>query len=201
MRWNVAALAVISLTGALACGDITRPESSLAAAKHDVVPGEYIVVFRPAVADPAGLASQLVRANGGTLRFTYTSALKGFAAKLPDVAAQALARNPLVAYVEPDQVYHSDETESMDANGDPWGLDRIDQQELPLSATYDYTATGAGVNVYIIDTGIWTAHPDFDGRADNVYDALTFNLLGGVSGEDCNGHGTHVAGTIGGTTY
>ena len=201
MRWNVAALAVISLTGALACGDITRPESSLAAAKHDVVPGEYIVVFRPAVADPAGLASQLVRANGGTLRFTYTSALKGFAAKLPDVAAQALARNPLVAFVERDQVYRTDETEAMDENGDPWGLDRIDQQVLPLSATYDYTATGAGVNVYIIDTGIWTAHPDFGGRADNVYDALTFNLLGGVSAEDCNGHGTHVAGTVGGTTY
>ncbi|HEY3221192.1 MAG TPA: S8 family peptidase [Gemmatimonadales bacterium] len=201
MRWNVAALTVISLTGALACGDITRPESNLAAAKNGVVPGEYIVVFGPAVADPAGLASQLVRASGGTLRFTYTSALKGFAAKLPDAAARALARNPLVAYVEPDQVYHSDETEAMDENGDPWGLDRIDQQALPLSATYDYTATGEGVNVYIIDTGIWTSHPDFGGRADNVYDALTFNLLGGVTGEDCNGHGTHVAGTIGGTTY
>src|SRR2546426_3705905 len=87
----------------------------------------------------------------------------------------------------------------MDANGDPWGLDRIDQQALPLSGTYTYTSDGAGVHAYIIDTGIWTLHPDFGGRADNVYDALTLDLV--VIGEDCNGHGTHVAGTVGGATY
>jgi len=89
----------------------------------------------------------------------------------------------------------------MDANGDPWGLDRIDQQALPLSLSYSYTSTGTGVHAYIIDTGIWTLHPDFGDRADNVYDALTLNLLGGVTAQDCNGHGTHVAGTIGGATY
>src|SRR3989454_1354765 len=87
----------------------------------------------------------------------------------------------------------------MDANGDPWGLDRIDQQALPLSGTYTYTSDGAGVQAYIIDTGIWTLHPDFGGRADNVYDALTLDLV--AIGEDCNGHGTHVAGTVGGATY
>src|SRR5438034_11325926 len=83
----------------------------------------------------------------------------------------------------------------MDANGDPWGLDRIDQQTEPLSRTYTYTSDGAGVNVYIIDTGIWTLTADFEGRADNVYDAF------GLTGEDCHGHGTHVAGIVGGATY
>src|SRR2546428_6706427 len=87
----------------------------------------------------------------------------------------------------------------MDANGDPWGLDRIDQQALRVSGTYTYTSDGTGVHAYIIDTGIWTLHPDFGGRADNVYDALTLDLV--VIGEDCNGHGTHVAGTVGGVTF
>jgi len=125
----------------------------------------------------------------------YTSAIKGFAARLPASAAETLRQNPLVASVEPDQVMRADATQTMDANGDPWGLDRIDQGALPLSGTYSYTATAAGVHAYIIDTGIWTLHPEFGGRADDVYDAL------GVTGEDCNGHGTHVAGTIGAATY
>ncbi len=198
MNWKAMAVGV-SIVGALACRDATRPGEQVSAGQSGsaTVPGEYIVVFQPSVADPAGLATQLLRVHGGTLRFTYTSALKGFAAALPPAAAQALAANPLVAYVEPDQVYGIDVTQSMDANGDPWGLDRVDQQALPLSRTYTYTATGAGVHAYIIDTGIWTMHSDFGGRANNVYDAFG----SGGTGEDCHGHGTHVAGTIGGTTY
>jgi len=196
MKSSFAVFAALCIAGALACSDVTRPQpGDASAAQSGVVPGEYIVVFRPSVADPAALATQLVRANGGTVRFTYTSALKGFAATLPAAAAQALARNPLVAYVEADQVYRADVTQSMDANGDPWGLDRIDQQALPLSQTYTYTTAGAGVHAYIIDTGIWDLHPDFGGRANNVFDAF------GATGTDCHGHGTHVAGTIGGTTY
>src|SRR5882762_1517044 len=194
MNWKVAVAGVV-VFGGLACRDATQPEQPASAAKSNPVPGEYIVVFRPAVTNPAALAAQLVRVQGGTLRFTYTSALKGFAAKLPAAAAAALAHNPNVAYVEPDQVYGIDVTQSMDGNGDPWGLDRVDQQPLPLSRTYSYTATGAGVHAYIIDTGIWDLHPDFGGRANNVYDAF------GATGTDCHGHGTHVAGTIGGTTY
>jgi subtilisin family serine protease len=198
---RTAVLAGMLIVGALACQDATRPEQDVSAGRSGPVPGEYIVVFRQNVTDPAALAAQLVQSGGGTLRFTYTSALKGFAATLPAAAAQALARNPLVAYVEQDREYRTDVTQTMDASGDPWGLDRIDQQALPLSATYEYTATGAGVHAYIIDTGVWTLHADFGGRADNVYDAVTLNLLGGLTGEDCNGHGTHVAGTIGGETY
>jgi subtilisin family serine protease len=194
MHWKAAVVGAL-LVGGLACRDATRPEQDVSAKHAERVPGEYIVVFQPSVTKPAALAAQLVRGQGGTLRFTYASALKGFAATLPSAAAAALARNPVVAYVEQDQVYRADVTQSMDANGDPWGLDRVDQQALPLSRTYTYTTMGAGVHAYIIDTGIWTLHPDFGGRANNVYDAF------GATGEDCHGHGTHVAGTIGGTTY
>jgi subtilisin family serine protease len=77
----------------------------------------------------------------------------------------------------------------------PWGLDRIDQRNLPLNATYNYNWTGSGVRAYIIDTGIRTSHTQFGGRASAVFDAL------GGNGQDCNGHGTHVAGTVGGSTY
>jgi subtilisin family serine protease len=203
MSWRVAAaVTLVVAAGGLACRDAAaptpQPDGLLGL---PVASGRYIVVFRDAVADPTGLARLLVQAHGGSLLFTYTSAIKGFAARLPELAVPVLTLNPSVAYVERDREYRTDEIQTMDASGDPWGLDRIDQQTLPLSATYEYTATGAGVHAYIIDTGVWTLHPDFGGRADNVYDAVTLNLLGGLTGEDCNGHGTHVAGTIGGETY
>ncbi|HEV8304259.1 MAG TPA: S8 family peptidase [Gemmatimonadales bacterium] len=203
MRLNHMAAAIALTLAVTACRDAAaptpQPDGLIGAPASGS--GQYIVVFRDAVADPRGLARQLVQAHGGSLLFTYTSAIKGFAARLPAPAVRALALNPLVSYIEPDREYRADVTQTMDANGDPWGLDRIDQQALPLSGSYDYTASGEGVNAYIIDTGIWTLHPDFGGRADNVYDGVTLDLLGGATGEDCNGHGTHVAGTIGGATY
>ena len=122
----------------------------------ETVPGQYIIVFGDGVTDPAALATALVTSAGGTLLHVYTSAIKGFAARLPALAVDALRLNPAVASIEPDQVMRADVTQSMDANGDPWGLDRIDQGALPLSGTYTYTSTGAGVHAYIIDTGIWT---------------------------------------------
>jgi subtilisin family serine protease len=106
--------------------------------------------------------------------------------------AAALSRNPNVAYVEQDQVYTADATQSPTPS---WGLDRVDQHNLPLSNSYTYATTASTVYAYIIDTGIQTTHPDFGGRAAVAYDAL------GGNGQDCNGHGTHVAGTVGGTTY
>jgi subtilisin family serine protease len=195
---RIAALAL--LTALAACETFSNPaqqtpDSSNRTAAIQTVPEQYIVVLQNNVADPATVAKDLVNAAGGSLLRVYTSALKGFAARLSAPAAVALKGNPLVAYVEPDQVMRADVTQVMDANGDPWGLDRIDQGALPLSRTYTYTSTGAGVHAYIIDTGIWTLQPEFGGRANNVFDAY------GATGEDCNGHGTHVSGTIGAATY
>jgi len=171
------------------------PDPGNRTAAVESVPGQYIVVLQDNVADPATVARDLVNAAGGSLLRVYTSAIKGFAAQLSAPAAAALEGNPLVVSVEADQVMRADVTQSMDANGDPWGLDRIDQGALPLSRTYTYTGTGAGVHAYIIDTGIWTLQPEFGGRANNVFDAYH------ATGEDCNGHGTHVAGTIGAATF
>jgi subtilisin family serine protease len=98
---------------------------------------------------------------------------------------------PHVDYIEPDQEF----TTTTTVTAASWGLDRIDQRNLPLSGTYTYTATASTVRAYIIDTGIYTSHSDFETRASNVYDAF------GGNGSDCNGHGTHVAGTVGGKTY
>ena len=159
------------------------------------VAGQYIVVFKDSVANPAGAAHGLMGAHRGELLFTYTSAIRGFAARLPDPAVAALSRHPMVAFVEQDRVVSIDAIQSMDTNGDPWGLDRIDQPALPLSGSYSFTATGEGVHVYVLDTGIWTSHPEFGGRAEIAFDAVW------LRSEDCHGHGTHVAGTIGGATF
>jgi len=153
----------------------------------------YIVKFNDNVTDVAGLAQRLSAANGGSIRFTYQNALKGFAVSLPPAAAAALAGHPSVEYVEADQIF-TIQTTQLAAT---WGLDRIDQRDLPLSTTYSYTNTGAGVNAYIIDTGIRLDHTEFVvGRAVSGFDAVD-----GGSADDCNGHGTHVAGTVGGVNY
>lgn len=161
----------------------------------DVVPGAFIVVFNPGVADPPGLAKQLASENGGTLRFAYAAALKGFAADLPEQAVEALKNNPNVAYIEPDQVIRVSGTEL--APPAPWGLDRVDQRTLPLAGSYNWGATGAGVTIYGIDTGILSTHIEFAGRLLSGADFVR----GKWTTEDCNGHGTHTAGTFGGTTY
>jgi subtilisin family serine protease len=111
-------------------------------------------------------------------------------------AADAVNRNPNVAFVEEDQEVFAIGTQTMDAAGDPWGLDRIDAR-TGLSSTYSYTQTGSGVRVYILDSGIRTTHTEFGGRAT----AGMTSIADGSGTDDCNGHGTHVAGTVGGATY
>ncbi len=181
--------------GAVACSQDSQaplaPTDASLSVAASAVADQYIVVFNDGVRDPRGLAQSLARAHGGSIRFTYEHAIKGFAAQLPAAGAAAIARNPNVALVEADQVMHAWDTQS----NATWGLDRVDQRDRPLSGSYTYNATGAGVTVYIIDTGILTGHSDFGGRASIGHDAL------GGNGQDCNGHGTHVAGTVGGTKW
>jgi subtilisin family serine protease len=149
------------------------------------VAGDYIVVLKTDTA-PA----TLVQNAGGRLRRTF-GAINGFEAGLSEAQAERLAASPDVAYVEQTQRVSLLATES----NATWGLDRIDQRAEPLSGTYTYPTTASNVTAYVIDTGIAYTHSDFGGRASFGYDAVS---SGGV---DCNGHGTHVSGTIGGNTY
>jgi len=156
------------------------------------VPGQYIVVMKPARGARAASAAAAVGVASGKVKRTFHAALDGFSASLSDAEAAALARDPNVALVERDQVFTISTTQSPAT----WGLDRIDQRARPLSNSYTYTRTGAGVRAYIIDTGIRFSHGEFGGRATSGFDAVD-----GGAADDCNGHGTHVSGTVGGATY
>lgn len=154
--------------------------------------GRVIVVLKSDVARPMLVARShgLRRAN---IDYVYTHALKGYAGRFSGAVLAALAADPRVERIVPDQAVRLSDTQASAT----WGIDRIDQAALPLSKTYSYTSNGAGVKAYIIDTGIRTTHADFGGRAIDGYDAVD----GTLPAADCNGHGTHVAGTVGGTTY
>ncbi|HET7487133.1 MAG TPA: S8 family peptidase [Acidimicrobiales bacterium] len=158
------------------------------------IPGRYIVVFRkgtPAAAAAAARAEATGR--GANVTAVYTHALDGFAAALSPAAVDALRRNPNVELVEADATVQAVDTQA----GATWGLDRIDQRALPLDGSYTYDNTASPVTAYVIDTGILTTHTQFGGRASGGYTAIA----DGNGTTDCNGHGTHVAGTIGGSTY
>jgi subtilisin family serine protease len=165
------------------------------------VASHYIVVLDEDAAGPEGdfgaasaRAEQVIqRTPAGRLTRVYAHALIGFAAEMTEEEAIALSADPDVRFVEEDSVVEASVTQS----NPPWGLDRIDERDRPLSGTYSYTRNGSGVNVYIIDTGIRRTHTQFGGRAFVGFDAIG----DGRNTSDCNGHGTHVAGTVGGSTY
>jgi subtilisin family serine protease len=158
------------------------------------VEGSYIVVMKESVLDVDHVVNELSQRLSFTAECRYKYAIKGFAGKLSPSQVDELRKNPDVAYIEQDQIAH---TVTVQPNPPSWGLDRIDQRNLPLDAAYNYNQTGAGVDAYIIDTGIRISHNDFGGRAVVGYDAIT----PGGAAIDSNGHGTHVSGTVGGTTY
>ncbi len=153
----------------------------------DAVDGDYIVSFAPG----ANVDNEIKNAPGRSIspKFTYDAAINGFAATLNAAQVCAFQKRPNIRSIEMDKEVSTSEVSQS------WGLDRIDDVSLPLDNTYDYFSTGSGVTAYVIDTGIEVTHPDFGGRA-----KLGYSAVGGKA-TDCNGHGTHVAGTIGGTKY
>ncbi|KAA6210614.1 S8 family peptidase [Streptomyces filamentosus] len=168
----------------------------LAAGSPDAVPGSYLVTLRKDAGFTAGSAEGrgLIAGYGGKVGKTFGAALDGYTVTLDAAAARRLAADPAVATVEQNQVVRAEATQQ----NAPWGLDRIDQADLPLSGTYTYPdSAGTGVTAYVIDTGVRVSHAELGGRAVNGYDAVD----GDTVAQDGNGHGTHVATTIAGSTY
>jgi subtilisin family serine protease len=165
---------------------------------NNKIQNQYIVVLDDGVVGEKGaysiapyIADEVAANYKGKIKHIYQHALNGFAIEMSEEDAEKLSQDFRVQYVEEDGIMTADATQT----NPPWGLDRIDQRDRPLSGSYTYNWTGSGVRVYVIDTGIRTTHSQFGGRASNVFDAF------GGSGADCNGHGTHVSGTVGGSTY
>ena len=191
-RLVLSLLAMIIAVPVLAGGP---KEAKFLKAKGKPIADSYIVVFEDRLSDDEvdTLADDLVNQHRGRKNHVYKSTIKGFSANMSEHAAMALARHPRVAYVEEDGEVTTMATQS----GATWGIDRIDQRDLPLSGTYTYNYDGTGVKAYIVDTGIKVGHTQFGSRRVTGYDAVTT----GGNADDCNGHGTHVAGTVGGSTY
>lgn len=163
-----------------------------------IIKNQYIVILNKDVGSSNEFAQGIAKQHGGRVLQTYDAVLKGFAIYLPDVAGtafvEAMKKNPKVVSVENDTIMKIDATTQ--SNPD-WGLDRIDQKNLPLDSAYSYSQTGSGTTAYIVDTGILSTHQQFSGRVLSGYTAIS----DGNGTSDCHGHGTHVAGTVGGSTY
>ncbi|GGY52704.1 S8 family peptidase [Streptomyces anulatus] len=160
------------------------------------IPGSYIVTLKETAGFRASAAQgkKLIAGYGGRIERTYTSALNGYAAQLGSTEAKRLAADPAIASVEQNQKVHSTATQT----NAPWGLDRIDQPNLPLNGTFTYPdSAGVDTTVYVLDTGVRITHQDIVGRASNGYDFVDNDNVA----QDGNGHGTHVATTAAGTVY
>ncbi|ENV92807.1 hypothetical protein F937_02206 [Acinetobacter calcoaceticus ANC 3680] len=188
-------LAAVNLVHAAPNTTISLLDSSQA---KGIIKNQYIVILNKDAGPSVDFAQNIAKQHGAKVLQSYDTVLKGFAIYLPDTAAtafvEAMKKNPQVLSIENDTVMKIDATTQ--SNPD-WGLDRIDQKALPLNSAYSYLQTGSGTTAYIVDTGILSSHQQFSGRVLSGYTAIS----DGNGTTDCNGHGTHVAGTVGGSTY
>ncbi|EPB1992356.1 S8 family peptidase [Acinetobacter baumannii] len=180
-----------------AASNVVNPVNDSSQAKG-IIKNQYIVILNKDAGPSKDFAQNIAKQHAGKVLQSYDTVLKGFAIYLPDTAGtafiEAMKKNPQVLSVESDTIVNIDATTQ--SNPD-WGLDRIDQKALPLNSAYSYLLTGSGTTAYIVDTGILSSHQEFSGRVLSGYTAIS----DGNGTTDCNGHGTHVAGTVGGTTY
>ncbi|MEN8278213.1 S8 family peptidase [Acinetobacter baumannii] len=180
-----------------AASNVANPVNDSSQAKG-IIKNQYIVILNKDAGPSKDFAQNIAKQHAGKVLQSYDTVLKGFAIYLPDTAGaafiEAMKKNPHVLSVESDTIVNIDATTQ--SNPD-WGLDRIDQKALPLNSTYSYLQTGSGTTAYIVDTGILSSHQEFSGRVLSGYTAIS----DGNGTTDCNGYGTHVAGTVGGTTY
>lgn len=161
----------------------------------------FVVMFKQHVTNPHTRSNEISTKHGGKLRHAYGNAVRGFAITVSDTGVDAFLKsmdmNPDVAIVEEDIVIRASQTSGSTQTNATWGLDRVDQRDLPLNGGYGYASNGSSVRAYVVDTGILSSHVDFNGRVGAGFSAIN----DGYGTGDCNGHGTHVAGTIGGATW